>query len=253
MSSASLERRPREAWVGASTKPSGDGQLRRAALIAGAGLIVMSALAGFGNIVVLQGLVAPGDAARTASAIAGSEGMFRIGVASLYVVALLDVIVAWSLFRLFGPVNRNVSGLAALLRVAYATVFMVAISQLEGIPALLDGSGYGAAFTVQQRQSQVVLRIDGFHDVWFAGLILFGAHLVVLGYLAYRSGFVPRPLGVLLVVAGVGYGYDSFVRVFSSGSPFAVSSVTFVGEFLFGLWLLVRGQHISVEAAGHEL
>jgi Domain of unknown function (DUF4386) len=215
--------------------------------------MLMSALAGFGNLVVLQGLVTPGDAARTASAIASSEGMFRLGVASLYLVVLLDVIVAWSLFRLFGPVNRTVSGLAALFRLAYATVFMVAISQLAGIPAVLHGPGYGAAFTVPQRQGQVLLKIDTFNDIWFAGLILFGAHLVVLGYLAHRSGYVPRSLAVLLVVAGLGYGFDSFVRVFFSGSPFAVSNVTFLGEFLFGLWLLMRGQHISVEVVGHEV
>jgi hypothetical protein len=67
-----------------------------------------------------------------------------------------------------------------------------------------------------------------------------------VGYLAYRSGFVPRVIGVLLVVAGAGYAYDSFVSLFTEGSPFTVSSVTFLGEFLLGVWLLVRGRRISL-------
>ena len=72
-----------------------------------------------------------------------------------------------------------------------------------------------------------------------------GVHLVLEGYLAYRSGYVPRVLGVLLVLAGLGYAFDSFRVVLSAGSPLLVSTVTFVGEFLLCLWLLVRGRRLS--------
>ena len=69
-----------------------------AGLVAGVGLMVMAALAGFGNFVVVEGLVTPGDAATTADDISASEGMFRLGVLGLYLVVVLDVVVAWALF-----------------------------------------------------------------------------------------------------------------------------------------------------------
>ena len=219
--------------------------VRRAALIAGAALTVMAALAGFGNIVIVQGLVTPGDAAVTADDILGSEGTFRLGVASLYLAALLDVVVAWALLRVFSPVNAELSRLGAWLRLAYAAVFMVALGQLAGIPGLLTDTDGTNVFTTGQRQAQALAKVDAFHDIWFAGLILFGAHLIVAGYLAYKSGFVPRLIGVLLVIAGAGYAFDSFVTVFTEDAPFAVSNVTFLGEFLLGLWLLLRGHRIS--------
>ena len=71
--------------------------VRGAALIAGVALTLVAALAGFGNLVVVQGLVTEGDAAATANDILVSEGVFRLGVASLYLAALLDVVVAWAL------------------------------------------------------------------------------------------------------------------------------------------------------------
>ena len=120
-------------------------------------------------------------------------------------------------------------------------------------PRLLGGAGYSAVFTPEQLQGQALLKIDTFNDIWFAGLILFGVHLLILGYLAFTSGYVPKVLGVLLVIAGVGYAFDSFVKVFSDGSPMAISTVTFVGEFLLGLWLLVRGRHISWDGQSWDL
>ena len=207
--------------------------------------MLVAALAGFGNVVAIQGLVTPGDAAATADDIAASEGLYRLGLCSLYAAAVLDVVVAWALLGVFRPVNTELARLCAWLRLAYAAVFIVALSQLAGIPDLLNESTKGDVFTKGQIQAQALTKVDTFHDIWFAGLILFGAHLVVAGYLAYRSGYVPRLVGVLLVIAGVGYTVDSFVAVFVADA-FAVSTITFLGEFLLGLWLLARGRRISL-------
>jgi hypothetical protein len=228
-------------------------KVRRAAVVAGVTLLLTAASAAFGNVVVVQGLVTPGNAARTARDIAGSDGLFRLGLESLYLAVLFDVVVAWALLRVFSPVDRHLSRLAAWFRLAYSAVFMVSLSQLAGIPRLLTTEGYAAAFTPQQRQGQAMLKVDTFHDIWFAGLVLFGAHLALVGYLAYRSGFVPRGIGVLLVVAGAGYAYDSFAALLTEGPAFAVSNVTFVGELLLGLWLLLRGHRISPAADRHVL
>jgi hypothetical protein len=219
---------------------------RRPALIAGASIMLIAVLAGFGNLIVLQGLVTSGDAPTTAHDITASEGLFRLGVASLYLAALLDIVVAWALFTVFSPVHAELSRLSAWLRLAYAVIFIVALSQLAGIPALLNGVDGTGAFTTSQLQAQALAKADAFHNIWSAGLILFGVHLVGIGVLAYRSGFVPRLLGGLLVLAGAGYVFDSFVSVFTENPVFVVSNVTFLGEFLLGLWLLLRSRHIAL-------
>jgi uncharacterized membrane protein YhdT len=221
--------------------------IRGPSLIAGAALLLLSGLAAVGYVVIVQGLVTPGDPAVTASDIRDSEGVFRLGVAMLYLVIVLDLVVAWALLAVFTPVSRGISRLAAWFRLAYSAVFMVAIGQLAGIPDLLSSAGYSTAFTSEQLQGQALLKVDAFTDIYMAGLILFGGHLILLGYLAYRSGFVPKIIGALLLIAGVGYVLDSFVTVFTIGSPFAISTVTFLGEFLLALWLVIRGRSVSLE------
>lgn len=228
-----------------AARGTSDRSIGMPSLIAGVALLLMSALAAVGNVVVVQGLVTPGDAATTASDILGSEGMFRLGVAMLYVVIVLDVVIAWALFQVFTPVSRDVSRLAAWCRLAYSAVFLVALTQLAGIPDLLKSEGYTRVLTPEQVQAQALLKADAFTDIWMAGLVLFGVHLLLLGYLAYTSGYVPRVIGVLLAIAGVGYTFDSFVTVFTEGTPFAISTVTFLGEFLLALWLLIRGRRLS--------
>jgi hypothetical protein len=224
--------------------------MRTAALVAGLGILLMAALAGFGNFIAVEGLVTPGDAARTADDILAAETTFRLGVLSLYLVVVLDVVVAWALMRVLSPVSQSLSRLAAWFRLAYAGVFLVAISQLAGVPDLLKTQG--SAVSAEQLEGQALQKIDTFHDIWFASLVLFAVHLVLVGYLAHRSGYVPRILGVLVVVAGLGYAFDSVGTVLSESPPL-ISTVTFLGEFLLCLWLLIKGRRLSVGTDHHAI
>jgi hypothetical protein len=215
---------------------------RRVAVLAGAGLLVIAALGAFGGLVVVEGLVTDGDAGRTAADVTGSRGLFGLGVAALYVVALLDVMVAWALLRFFESVDSHLARLAAYLRVAYAAVFIVAISQLAGVPGTLEQER--SAFSTDQLQAQALASTEAFHDIWFAGLVLFGAHLAVLGLLVLRSTSAPRIIGVFLGVAGAGYVFDTFYDVLRPDTTLTVSTVTFVGEFLLALWLVAKGGRV---------
>lgn len=235
------------------TSEVADRPVRLAGMVGGVSLLGVALFGGVGALVAVQGLVTPGDAATTATDILGSQRMFDLGVASLYVTVVLDIVVAWALLRFFTPAGAGLSRLAAWLRLAYSAVFLVAISQLAGIPALLTDTQYAAAFDPEQVQAQALLRTEAFTDIWMAGLVLFGAHLVVLGYLAYRSGYVPKLIGVLLVVAGAGYAFDTFSRVLSPDSPIAVSTVTFVGELLLAVWLVARSRRVTLKAVDDVL
>jgi hypothetical protein len=226
--------------------------IRNASITAGIALLLMSVVAIFGKVVAVDGLVTEGDATRTVSDITASPGLFRLGIASLVLVIALDVVVAWALYRVFSPVSRSLSMLAAALRLVYSGVFMVAIGQLLGVIRLLDNDGNLAVFGADQVDAQAMLGITAFNDIWYLGQFLFGLHLLLIGYLAYRSDYIPRLLGVLLVIAGLGYATDSMGAVLSLGSWTNISSFTFIGEFLLALWLLIRARRIAANASALE-
>jgi hypothetical protein len=94
--------------------------------------------------------------------------------------------------------------------------------------------------------AQALRHINSFTNIWDAGLVAFGLNLFVLAYLAYSSGCVPRLLGVLLGIAGFGYVFDTVVRVLVRGSSSDVSAITGIGEFVFALWLVIRGRSIAL-------
>ena len=203
--------------------------LRRASLTAGVALALMAVLAAFAVFGAISALITPGDAAQTAQDITASPLLFRLGIACLVVVVILDVIVAAALFTVFAPVNRMVSAMAAGFRIAYAGVYLVAISQLViGVQLLAD-------------PDQALRAIDAYTTIWQVGLILFGVHLLLIGYLAYRSGFMPKIFGILLVIAGLGYLADGFGTVMVQDYSISIGAFTFVGEVALTFWLLISG------------
>lgn len=231
-------------------KPETDANrsIRQASITAGAGLLLMSALAGFGYQVAVKGLVTQGNAAKTATDIMAHQSLFRCGILSLILVVALDVVVAWALYRVFKPVSERISMLAAWLRIVYAGIFAVAITQLVEALRLLDNAHHLDAFRMAQAHAEALARINTFSDIWDAGLVLFGFHLLLIAYLAYRSSFVAKLLAVLLAIAGLGYLFDSFGR--AAGSSPDVSAFTFIGEFLLALWLVTRGRRITLSETG---
>jgi hypothetical protein len=221
--------------------------VRRAALVAGLGILIMAVLAGGANFGAIQGLITEGDATKTATDIMASQGLFRLGIVAMVLVVVLDVVVAWALRTFFAPVHQGVATLAAWLRLAYAAIFAVAISQLVGALHLLGNDRYLTTFSTDQRHTEALLKIEGYQDIWNVSLVLFGLHLVLIGYLAYKSGYVSRIVGVLLVVAGAGYLVDSFAGLLMTNYSISVAVFTFIGEPLLMVWLLVKGRKVTLK------
>jgi len=144
----------------------------------------------------------------------------------MVIAAVLDVVVAAALLHILEPVNRTLAVLAAWFRVAYVAVFVVAITQLALVPSLLAHPDLG------------LNAIDAYYATWRIGLILFAAHLLVVGYLFFRSGFAPRWLGVLIAIAAVGYLVDGIGTILIADYQPTVSTVTFIGEVALIGWLL---------------
>jgi hypothetical protein len=210
---------------------------RQAALVAGWAYLAMFVPGIFANFFVLSGLVVSGDPAATFQNIAGNEALFRGGTVALLVVSVLDIVVALGLYVFFIGAGKSVSLLAAWLRVAYAAIFAVSLTNLALVPGLLSASDYVG----ESLQAQVMLLLDSFDSGWMVGLLFFGLHLLVISWLALRSGYVPKVLGVLLVVAALGYLVDSLGTFLVPGYGLSIGQYTFLGELVFPVWLVLRG------------
>ncbi len=236
------------AGASTDTPPPANRELGRSALVAGTALLVLAVLSAAANFGVIQRLVTPGDATRTARDILASAGLFRLAIAALVVVVILDIVVARALLTFFAPVHQGLARIAAWLRIIYAAIFAVAISQLAGVLPLLNNARYLTPFSIGQRRTEALTKIQDFQDIWHVSLILFGLHLVLAGYLAWKSGYVPRVLAVLLVVAGGGYLVGSVSALLVPSHAVNVAAFTFIGEALFMLWLLAKGRNVTPKA-----
>ncbi|NRF93387.1 DUF4386 domain-containing protein [Paenibacillus frigoriresistens] len=223
--------------------------------VAGFGLLLMAIFAMFSNFSVLEGLIVPDDAAATANNIIANEMLFRSGFISFVIVLILDVLVAWALFVLLKPVNKNLAMLAAWFRLVYTAIFGVALSNLLNVLPLLSGANYFAVFTTDQLKlyAQVMLLVDAFNNGWLIGLVFFGVHLLVVGYLIIKSGgYIPRIIGIFLILASAGYAIDSLAHFLLSNYAdyktifqLIVAVPGVIGELSLAFWLLIKGVKVQ--------
>jgi hypothetical protein len=230
---------------------STESSLRTAAIVAGVSLVVMSVIAIYASLVA-QGALVPGDAAGTLQNVMENEAQFRLAAVTFFVIVLLDILVAWGLYVFLKPADENLSLLAAWFRLVYAAVFFAAILEFGNVLRLLQMANILPA---DQLQAQVLITLNRFSDGWAAGLVIFGMHLALLGYLAYRSGYMPKWLGVLLLIAGFGYLFDAITGLLFPNFGFAIGQFTFIGEVLLGFWLVYKSfsgkqwQKLTLESA----
>lgn len=229
---------------------------RQAAVVAGVGYAIIFVLAIFANFFVRTDLLVPGDAAATAAGIRSSVGLFRAGIAAFLVVFVVDVIVAWALYVFFRKVHADLSLLAAWFRLVYTVLLGVALVFFYLVLRLQSGAALVGAFEPAQVDAQSLLFFEAFNDTWLIGLVAFGLHLLVVGFLLYRSRLTSRFLGLLLMVAGLAYVTDTLAHTlladyadYASLFLAVVAVPSIVGELWLGLWLLLRAGRQTPAAA----
>jgi len=209
---------------------------------AAGGLALMAPLAFFGVVAGVQadGSDRSGEAGVAETLVAASPS-FGWAVLALLGVAVLDVVVACGLWMLFRAQRPGASALAAAFRIAYAAVFVGAIAMLADARRIAEAAGGASGLGIEDRDLAVLSRLDGFGAAWSAGLVLFGMHLVVIGWLVLRrSGVFAIIVGVLVLLAGAGYLADSVLWVLVPDG-IAVAQFTFIGEIVLIAWLVVGG------------
>ncbi len=189
-------------------------------------------------------LVVPGDAVATAQKITANELLFRISFVTELVSALFFVLAAWALYALLKSVNKNFALLFLLLNLCGVAIECTSVLNLSTALSLLSGADYLSVFQAGQLQAQALLNIDLYNSGFKMAQLFFGAWLLPLGYLVYRSGFLPRWLGILLIIDFFGV-MTYFLQFFLLPGYDVISypgfAAGFIAEVSLTLWLLVKG------------
>ena len=220
----------------------------KTARIAGFLYLILIICGMFSYMFVNSRLIVPGDAATTINNIMASKSLYVSGIISWLISETAFVLLVYVLYKLLKPVNKN----HALLMVMFVLVAVPIsfINELNKFAALLllSGADYLTAFTANQLHALVPLFLDlneyGIH----INSMFFGLWLLPLGYLVFKSGYIPRILGILLMIGWLGYMLEFFTFFLFPDFNAAIEPVfmiTGIGEFLLVLWLLIKGVNVK--------
>ena len=218
-----------------------DISIGRAGLIAGLGLLLMVLTAPVAQMYLLPSLVDSTSDETTLQNIISGQHLLVAAIFLFLITFIADIIVAWALYIFFIPVSRSRSLLTAWFRIVYTVMALIGLFNLSKILVL-----------VERRESQdetlantVMFYLDSFQTEWGISFIFFGIYLIALGYLAYRALYVPKIMGVLLMIAGLGYFINSLQPYFFPEVDTSFLMITFFGELVFMVWLLVKGWKVQ--------
>ena len=225
----------------------------KAARVAGA-LYVLNGVTGFFSLQYVPGkLIVSGNAAATANNILAHEMLFRLGIVSELFCAAEFIFVVWALYRLLNGVNKTHASLMVILGlVPLPIMFLNVLNDIAAL-TLLRGADFLSVFEKPQRDALAMLFLhlhgQGFVIFEFLGSLFF----VPFGILVFKSGFLPRILGVLLIAACFGYLADSLTSLLLPSYGDFVNRFAGIlegaGELSIMFWLLIRGAKAQPLAA----
>ena len=211
-----------------------------------AGLFYLSLMTAPLRLMYIPGkLFVAGNAAATANNIAAHETLFRLGIVSDLFTATMAIFLTLALYRLFKPVNQNLAAVMVILGSLMVTpiYFMNTLNDAAAL-LLARGADFLSVFDTPQRQAMAMLFLRLHHQGVVANEIFWGLWLVPFGLLVYKSGFIPRFLGVWLIINGFAYVVISVTGLLFPQYEAAVFNGAFpvmLGELAIMLWLLTKG------------
>jgi len=218
---------------------------RYSALIAGIGLILMAIVAGFSYGYAHNSIVEMADPEATINNLRFSAQLFNMEIIGWIIILLLDITVAWALYLFFKKENNKISLSTAIIRLIYSAILGVAIFNLIQIQSILNGIHLMNQSVLNMK---VMSNLSAFEKWWSLGLIVFGFHLLGLGYLALTSKNIHWFWGVMLVIAAISYiaihsAYNIFLNF--EGQVKMIETILIIpmtfGEIGFAFWLVIRG------------
>jgi glucan phosphoethanolaminetransferase (alkaline phosphatase superfamily) len=186
-----------------------------------------------GIIYIPSNLIVSGDITTTISNITENETLFRWSIISALAVQLVNIILVILLFKIFRHIHKVMA------------VLMVIFSLLAVPIAFINEINNLAVLQLLDHPNESEYLISVFLNLHHHGIIIaqifWGLWLFPLGYLVYHSGYMPRFIGILLMIGCVGYVVDSFTLILLPQFKITFSEFTFLGEVIFPLYLLIKG------------
>jgi len=223
---------------------------RKVARIAGFLYLVFIVLFAFSTYIQNKS-TAGADAAATARSIVASEWLFRIGFMSEAIAALCFLLAAWALYVLLRPVGKSMALLFLLLNLAGVAVECIFAVMHFAALMLLSGEKYLNVFKADQLQAVAMFFLNLGGSGNLLTTLFYGVWLFPLGYLILKSGFIPRFLGILIILDGISVLICFFQLCLFPGHEkllYPLYPVMFIAEFGLGLWLLIRGVRVQPQA-----
>lgn len=228
-----------------------DISLRNAAIIAGVAILIMTVAAVFATDLTIGNLIVQDNEVATFNNIKSSELLFRTGILSWLIILICDVLAAWGLYIFLKPVNKGVSLIMAWFRLVYAAMLGTALYNYVEVLLLVSRDSYMTEFNTNQLQLLVMKSVEGFQNMWALGLIVFGIHIYFLGYLIIKSGYIPKSLGILLLLAFIGYVVTNILDLLLPAYEQIKTIIEWIfiipmlSEVILGFWLLIKGVKVK--------
>ena len=229
--------------------------MKQIAKISGIAYLMIFFSGFYANFSVLESLVDIHSPAVTVANIINSHSQFGYGLIGFLVMLFFDVVLVWSLFYLTKSVSRKLSFLASFFRLLHAFFFCIALSKLWKAYQLTDN-----VENTKGLEREIMQLVSDFDLLWTTGLLIFGLHLVVLGFIGLKSTLIPKIIGILLLLAAIGYFLDGLAKLtyenyYAYRSYFEVGVVLtgVIGELSFTMWLLAKGFGKVVNNTGKHI
>jgi hypothetical protein len=223
-------------------------EINKTARIAGFLYLILMVCGIFSYMFVNSRLIVPGDTATTINNIMASESLYVSGIVSWLISQTVFILLVYVLYKLLKPVNKNHAFLMVMfVLVAVPISFINELNKFAAL-LLLSGADYLTAFDVGQLQALVPLFLDLHEYGIHINSMFFGLWLLPLGYLVFKSGYIPRILGILLMIGWFGYMLEFFTFFLFPDFNAAIEpvfTITGIGEFLLVLWLLIKGVNVE--------
>ncbi len=215
----------------------------KTARITGILILIMAVIAPFGMLYVPSTLIVPGDATTTATNVMASESLFRLAIVSDSVVFLIEIALCALLYVLLKPVSKTLALVATFARLAMTILQGINLLNHFFALLLLSGAGYLTVFAPDQLHALVLLFLNAHESVVLIWGLAFALHLLVSGYLVYKSGYLPKWVGDLLIIAALCYFIQSFGNILfpQYKELFATIGLLSIVEIALPLWLLIKG------------
>jgi hypothetical protein len=213
------------------------------ARVAGFLYLIANLFAPFTLLYLPSRFIVSGDAAGTASNIMASESLFRFGIVLNLFTFIGQIFLVLALYQLLNVVNRNMASLMVIFSLLAVPIAMLnELTQLAVIQ-FLNNADYLKVFPNEQLQALAYLFLRLHGQGLNIAQIFWGLWLFPMGYLVFKSGFLPRVLGILLMIACFGYVIQSFAAFLD----YNVSLIFYTGwgELLLLLWLLIKGVNVE--------